>query len=369
VSLDLRFQWESLVAIIGGRSALDVPQLRLRSEREAEEFLDCYGFDYQRPAHRAELESFRQHALEFVQDGLLQDEPGLAVPDDVVGCRDVRQLLLWASGDRHDPRQRWTCALVRVMHTVAHSDSYFNQRFGSEIRTQVLGRFEKHLHQTERGLELGTDPAAIPLVTFEVKHAKSLRSVLMKLLHKPENVATDIFDRLGVRFVTRYRFDAIRVVRYLRQRNVVMFANVKPSRSRNTLIDLEWLREEFERLRDEPTLTDTDLLHLLREHVQHRPLLPGDTAFNQHSSIGYHAIQFTCRQLVRVPNPFRPAPEPDPEAPSDPDDLCFFYPFEVQVMDEESYEESRSGLAAHDIYKQRQREAVKQRVLGPLLDR
>ena len=111
------------------------------------------------------------------------------------------------------------------------------------------------------------------------------------------------------------------------------------------------------------------VLRLIREHVQHRPLLPGDTAFNQHSSIGYHALQFTCRQLIRVPNPFRPPPEGDPEAPSDPNELCFFYPFEVQIMDEESYEESRSGLAAHEIYKQRQRETVKQRVLGPLLDR
>ena len=42
---------------------------------------------------------------------------------------------------------------------------------------------------------------------------------------------------------------------------------------------------------------------------------------------------------------------------------------ESKILDEESYQRSRSGYAAHDLYKSRQREAVRQRVLGRLIRR
>ena len=96
--------------------------------------------------------------------------------------------------------------------------------------------------QDEKGLWRGQGERAIPLKNFEVKSHKSSHSIAIKLLHKAENVAADIFDRIGVRFITPTRLDCVRVIRYLRERNVIMFANVKPSRSRNTLIDLDRFR-------------------------------------------------------------------------------------------------------------------------------
>ncbi len=49
--------------------------------------------------------------------------------------------------------------------------------------------------------------------------------------------------------------------------------------------------------------------------------------------------------------------------------LCFYFPFEIQLMDRESYLKTREGLASHKEYKQRQREAVRKRVLPFLYKR
>ena len=41
----------------------------------------------------------------------------------------------------------------------------------------------------------------------------------MKLLHKPGSVAEELFDRVGLRFITHHRVDAIRVVHFLERTN------------------------------------------------------------------------------------------------------------------------------------------------------
>jgi len=186
-------------------------------------------------------------------------------------------------------------------------------------------------------------------------------SVAMKLLHKVENVAEDIFDRVGVRFITHERLDTLLVVKYLREHNVFMFANIKPSRSRNTLIDIGWLEDLMAGLDGEVeagSMTEDERMEVLREAVaSHAHLAEPSTSLNPYSAASYHAVQFTCRQMIRVPDDTGRC------------EIRFFFPFEVQILDEESYRRSRSGYAAHDLYKQRQRKAVRDRVLGRLSDR
>ena len=80
-------------------------------------------------------------------------------------------------------------------------------------------------------------PLRVNLVEFQAKPKKTRDSTLMKLLHKPESVAEEVFDRIGIRFVTQSRTDAVRVIHFLEQSNVIVAENIKPSRSRNTLVD------------------------------------------------------------------------------------------------------------------------------------
>lgn len=365
---DVTFPWDTLHSIIGGRSALDVPQLHLFSLEEAHNFLLAYGFDWTLPGDREIIEKARQEAIGFLEEELLDDEPDLCIPEHIRKERDVRKLMLWASQRPIGPQQRWCCALLRVMHTISHSQSYFNERFTNQIRTQILQRFEPHLHHEhkgDKGLYLGQHRDAIPLVRFEVKQAKTLRSVVMKLLHKAENVAADVFDRIGVRVVTWERFDALMAIRYLRSKHLIMFANIKPSRSRNTLIDLQQLQQDMSVLDEmvrEGIMPATHKLQALRQRVRDQNYPSSKTRdYNHHSAVDYHSIQFTCRQQIKVPEPYS-----DPHDPNRPT-IRFFFPYEVQILDQESYEISRSGLASHDEYKKRQRNTVKERVLGGLL--
>ncbi len=351
------FPWDVLRAIVDGRSAIDVPRLALRDHDEAAEFLSCYGFDLAQSGHRDEIAWIRRDAAEFIRDELL-DGIELEMPQSIAVEEDIESILLTASLENGDS-QRWACALLRVMHTLAHCHSYFNERYGDEIRRQIFARFEPHLKMTSEGLVLGEEPE-IDLLSFEVKPAKSRWSVALKLLHKVENVAADVFDRIGVRFVTRRRFDAALVVKYLREHNVMMFANIKPSRSRNTLLDIDWLNREIERLDGliaRGQLTAEQKLKILRTEVEDRdyPEPPAPSP-NPHSALTYHSIQFTCRQLIRIPGGRNDG------------DIRFFFPFEIQILDEESYRASREGLASHELYKERQKEAVRERVLGGLYE-
>lgn len=332
------FPFETLRAIVGGTSAIDVSGLQVQDLAAAEDFLECYGFRWDDPVERAELERLRVQALDFMEECLL--DPEERVPARVADEVDVRRLLLAVSEPRRPAP--WACGLLRVMHTLAHAQSDFSTHFADQIEAQVLGRFEGWIHRGDDGIFLGE----IPLESFEARARKELPSVVMKLLHKPENVAAAVFDRIGVRFVTRRRLDALLVVRFLRRHNVFMFANVKPSRSKNTLVDLARLEAVI------GEFSDTDALAAEVERWPF-PDADGDPS-NPYSSRAYHAIQFTARQRVRVTDAHGQT-------------FRFFFPFEIQVFDAASLQEAQRGYASHTEYKERQRQAARVRVLGEAL--
>lgn len=354
--------WETVLRTITGRSTIDAPRTDLRTLDHAEDYLAAYGFDWRTPQHRRELERLRLGAIALIEEELLA--PGALVHPSVRRQKDVRKLLVWASEPTGTARALWSCAMLRCIHALAHCHLYFNERYGAEIRHQILRRFEPHIHMSHAGLTLGRGASAIELESFQVRPTKTARSVALKLLYKAENVAVDVFDWVGVRFVTKERFDALLVVKYLREQHVISFANAKPTRNKNTLIDLDWLRGEAAELRElqrAGQLDDAQLVAALRRRARQRPYpAPPLPAHNPFSSMAYHAIQFTCRQLVRVAEPAGDL--------AGTQEIRFFFPFEIQVLDEASYRQSQAGLAAHAQYKERQREAVRQRVLGALLD-
>ena len=334
----------ALDPIVSGESAIDVPRLNVRSAEDADDFLRAYGFDPDSPAEATRLAELVAEAWAFLEVDLLADRPELT-PDPPVRALDAAGLILQASQPLDDDAQRWACAALRVAHVLAHAGSPFKERFGPEIEAQIVGRFQPHLLDGPAGLRLGAGEDAVPLVRFDLRTAKSRRSIARKLLVKAESVAADVFDRIGLRFVTRDRFDALRVVRYLRAHKVIMFANVKPSRSRNTLVDLQALGELME-----GAGAGEDLEAWRAATEQAGPPVADDDPDNPHTSGSYRSIQFTCRQLIRV------------------DDMQFFFPFEVQILDAPSFEQSRFGRASHAVYTARQREAALRRVAGALLD-
>ena len=384
-----------LDVLIGGVSFLDSKdgfKGSFRTEEAAEKFLDAYGFDLNDPIEKAELHGTLQEALRFIKTYFLKPgaEEGLSleVPKKINEISDIKDLLLLAGSETDSNLRNWACSILRVIHTISHIDRDMRTHYFSDIQTQILDRFYRYLQRDEDGqLFIGKsmeDPLRVDLVEFQVKPKKARDSTLMKLLHKPGSVAEELFDRVGVRFVTKSRLDSVRVIHFLEQMNIVVAANIKPSRSRNTLIDIKSFREllnfELPRLMNQE-VDESKLIQLLN-HVDHPREKIGDNPF---SSDHYRAIQFTCRQLIKIKNPLsdyiRELKKVTRGVALDPAIALaiekvdqkyiqrvtrFFYPYEIQVMDEVSHVENEKGRSAHTEYKRAQQKAAMIRVMGPL---
>lgn len=384
-----------LRVLIGGRSFLDSKEGfkgTFRNVHSAENYLGAYGFNLHDPIENAELQGSLQEAIRFIRTYFLKpgnpDGLGLEIPKKIIETKSIPELLLFASSETQPELRLWSCAILRVIHTLSHVDRDIRTHYFTDIQTQILDRFYRQLHRDEEGgLYLGRtldDPYRVDLVRFDVKPKKARDSILMKLLHKPESVAEELFDRVGVRFVTRTRTDAIRVIQYLEHANVVVSANIKPSRSRNTLVDVEG----FDRILREsvPDLKAGEISEAeLRSRLEACPHPEPNSVENPFSSEHYRAIQFTCRQLIKIRNPLSDhirelksaarGKTLDPDLASAIEKVDqkyiqrvarFFYPFEIQVMDEESHLENEKGRSAHGEYKKAQQRAALLRVMGAL---
>jgi uncharacterized protein (TIGR04562 family) len=398
------FRWDVFDIIIGGKSSIDSREgFSVANADDADRFLLSYGFDLSNPIESAEALGHFHEAVNFIRRYFIAPEnpEGLRIeiPRKILELTNVRDLFLFASynapGQQRDSSgmqlKNWSCSVLKVMHTIAHVDQDLRVGYFADIQKQILDRFYRLTHRDENGaLYFGHGPeddAKIPLMEFQTKPKKSRDSTLLKLLHKPENVAEDIFDRVGIRFVTTKAIDALRMVKYLKDQMVVMPPNIKPSRSRNTLIDLDSFRTELttalQRL-DAGEYSETQAQAAI-EAAARPPIVSPD---NPHTSEFYRSIQFTCRQLIKLRNPLyadlkelKAAAKKDMSCSEDISklvdkidlknlqrDVRFFYPYEIQVVDIQNHEQNERGRSAHSEYKKAQLQTAMRRVMGALAD-
>lgn len=398
------FHWDNLDVILGGKSLLDATYgLRgfpLNSREEASRFLSSYGFDYDNPIEQAEVLGNYREAIIFIRKTFLYPENPeglrLDIPKSILELQDIRDLLMMATINPEEKNMKkkrngdWACALLKVMHVIAHIDKDLRFVYFADVQKQILDRFYKYVHRT--GNEDGSlflagtkdDPMRVNLVSFETKPNKGRDSVLLKLLHKPENVADEIFDRVGIRLTTTTKLEAFRAVKYLKDHMIVMPANIKANRSRNTLVDVGLLKDDlnffFDKLK-QGEMTDSEFEERLEASVQS----PKVESENPHSSQYYRAIQFTCRQLIKLKNPLYKKVRDlknfakDQSLSKELEDkikaldlkylkqeIRFFYPYEVQIVDQASKLENEKGRSAHSEYKKSQIKSAMIRVLGDL---
>src|SRR5438552_3519654 len=117
--------------IIGGFSTIDVPRLDFNSLEEVGEFLKAYGYDLSQKEEEETIWKVFEQAVSILQKYIL--EPQDKIPDVLKSrqtIKDIRHLFLYASTRDHEknPMQLWSCAILRVMHCVAHveNDLFFN---------------------------------------------------------------------------------------------------------------------------------------------------------------------------------------------------------------------------------------------------
>jgi uncharacterized protein (TIGR04562 family) len=350
------FPWQALKVICEGTSIIDIPRLEVASEAEAHQFLASYGYDLFEPTHREQIWKFHEEACLFLEGTL-----GVKIPSSIRNRNEIgdfRNLLVAAStvsGLPQSKDQRHACALLRVMHVLSHIKNDLRLKYIAKVRKQTIGRFDAHVQvKNENGEEkfyLGFDTGKIPLVRFEKKEGKNRSRVLMKLLQKPASVAQEVYDHLGVRFVTRTRGEAILVIKYLLDHHLISVANVIGARCRNTLFSLADFQDHLKKTKS----MGEDFFEKLEAKLDF-PTTPFGVD-NPFSSPDYHALQFTCRPLIRIPVVKKGGVRAE---------VSFFFPLEIQILDEVSYAKSQTGDAMHSAYKEKQLEAVKGRIFGAL---
>lgn len=374
--------------ILGGESCIDLDQPRIQGLDEARDFALNYGYDVDIPHQRGHVVRVYEDALRFMERVIL-DGADIEVPGLFRELQNPLNLLVWASespganGYRSE-KAGWSCALLRVMHTLFHIDHNLILRFLKEIQQQVFERYDRFLVQKPDGTWALQGGFEVPLVAVERKENKDRDSILLKMLHKPENVAETIYDQIGIRLVAEDHLGVLLVMRFLLDHHVLMATNIKPSRSRNLMFDIAALHDWMKDL--PPVFQVQDLSPEARAEIceKLRVRAKGSEA-NPFTNQEYSAVQFTARTLVRLPSPAVGALEqvqayftrngtPQlgdrlhiPELIQEQEEFTFFFAHEVQVMEQAGFQNTQSGPASHTEYKQRQREAARRRVLRGIL--
>lgn len=358
------FDASILNSVVGGHSAIEIPKLNIHSLEAASSFILSYGFDITRPSDLEKLWYYHRRALVLMVEKL-----GFAEIDIPEQCRDrrtlgdIRQLLIYASHSEPDAKrlQQWSCAILRCMHVFVHAENDLFSSFSEEIQSQILSPFQaciRHDGTTHRAIltDGEEEPTAaqmpIELLGFEIKPFKTSSSTVIKLLAKPDALAMKIFDKLGVRFITQNLFDSFRVVRFLIQKNIISFPHIMPDQSSNNLYPVDLFMQVCDDLSHRLDVLDEKSIQAafdqkLLELGENVKFLRKENFF---SGADYRFIKFIARKLIHV----KPIPGQE--------EFSFFYPFEVQIMDQAAHAKILSGPSEHDAYKERQRFAARKRL-------
>lgn len=357
-----KFQFDSdtLHSVAGGRSAIEIPVLHIRTTGEADSFIASYGFDLQQSDAQDKLWYYHRRAMVLLTERL--GYPESQIPEvlrDRKSLQDLRNLLLFASDGSPENKtlQRWSCAILRCMHVYVHAESDLFSSFAHEIQAQVLGPLQESIVYDGstnlpilKGIDAQVDP--IHLKGFEIKPFKTSTSTVIKLLARPDALAMKVFDKLGVRFVTKNLFDSFQVIRFLVAESLISFPHIMPDQSSNTLYPVDLFLSICEEMlrRVGPPPGEDEILSIFETRLKEAG---EDAQFlrkpNEQSASNFQFIKFITRKLVQVEMPGKGS-------------FNFFYPFEVQIMDEKAYEAMQTGPLVHEAYKERQREAARHRL-------
>lgn len=353
------FDRSILHSVAGGKSALDIPRLNIRTIDAADAFIKSYGFDLSKSEINEKTWYFHRRAIVLLTEKMgykLED-----IPDEIKDPKkleDIRQLLLYASSTipQEKELQKWACAVLRCMHVFVHTENDLFSTFSEEIQSQILTPFHQviflngNTHSTV--LKSKIDPSkSVELLGFYEKPFKTSLSTVIKLLAKPEALAMRLLDKLGVRFVTKNLFDTFQVLRFLVEEDIMSFAHIMPDQSSNNLYPVDLFVEICEELRQRNTdISDEEINKLFEQRLEQSQ--DKDKLFrkeNKYTSDNYRFIKFITRKLIHIKVEGK-------------EQFSFFYPYEIQIMDKKAFETIQSGPAEHMAYKERQLEAAKKRI-------
>ncbi|MDH3729200.1 MAG: TIGR04552 family protein [Myxococcales bacterium] len=325
---------EGIRVLLRGGSVVDWHRLNFAVEAEARRFVAVQEVDLDDPKDRARVEQIKEAAIEYLRRHFDFPVPKPVAKKDLVG------LLMLASSKGH--RQICACAILKVMHIIHHLEAR-ELLFLLPVADEEIFHFvERKVYQV-MGSALAND---FPILEF-IGGRKNKDSLYTKLLSKPDVSASQIYDKVRFRIVTRSAEDIFPVLNFI-QRSLVPFNFVIPGQSTNTLLRFH------EYCRSEPTLEELVASLQLPLDVEDG-LSPIDNRFTAPS---YRVVHFVADVPVRVPQRVLEA------AASATANLgrIIFVQAEFQVIDRATDQINESGDASHENYKERQKLAVMHRL-------
>lgn len=325
---------EGIRVLLRGGSVVDWHRLNFDDEAEAEAFMRAQEIDPDDPGDRARVTQVKEAAIDYLRRHF--DFP---VPKPVAR-KDLPGLLMLASSRGH--RQICACAILKVMHIIHHLEARELLFLLPTADEEVFQWVEQKVYRV-MAAALAND---FPIIEF-IGGRKNKDSLYTKLLSKPEVSASQIYDKVRFRIVTRGSRDIFPVLNYV-QRSIVPFNFVIPGQSTNTLARFH------DYCRSEPALSK--LVPKLQLPLD---LEDGLSAIdNRFTAPSYRVVHFVADVPVRVPDDVLAA---GPEAIADLGHTIFVQT-EFQVLDRSTDETNEAGDASHQAYKERQKLAVMHRL-------
>jgi uncharacterized protein (TIGR04562 family) len=324
---ELNIPWRTLQTIIAGRSLIDTFELHIDNIDEAESFLRAYGLgndDY--------ADKLRQTALEYLETVLLKATQ-LQIPENIKHLR-LPELMVEASIGQIPSISEWSCLILKICHAVAHAQwTKDTDAYNAALR-KINARLKPFIIESSDGIWIGDDKCRIPVTEYRIKIEKKIFRIVTKLLLKEGNLSTEIYDHLGLRLVTNDISSAILLIKFLRSRNIIMYANLLPQKSKNSMAEfhqIEALFSEYSIPIEHPVKGRTERME------------PNNN--NPFSSKEFKMIKIVERILVTT-NSGRKT----------------FFPCELQILTRQTLESQDKQRLSHATYEKRQLEGVRKRL-------
>ena len=345
-----------LEVVLGARYTIDLPKMNIKDREEALQFIFTYGYDISDYKDSETLWRSHRTAIEVLEDEVLDiDESLPAAIRNREELQDFTSLLLAASQSEDEALQKYACAILRVMHIIIQLENDLFTSFKDDIKYQILRPIQEHIFKGEGDAVYLGENHEIELVKFSVKPLKQTKSGVIKLLAKDEVLAMTLLDRVGVRIITKTVYDIFKVVSYLIENNVISFPHTLGGTVKNLICPVEIYNDvlgsvDFSLNSEEG---EKKINELLNTKVKEWESQGGEfSTRNKFTSKDFKFLKFISRRFLKIDR----GPNKDP--------LNFFYPFEVQILDEKTHKENEGTQASHAAYKERQRRAARRRVLG-----
>ncbi len=346
-----------LGSILGEGQSVDFPRLFLQDREEALDFIHAYGYDLSKVKDLKRVWTYHRQAIEILESEILLPEEKIPLTlRNREDLGDITTLFLAASlsSSNVESQQKWACAILRVMHVLIHLDNDIFTSFADDIQYQILKPISQNIHKEDDGrMFLGQESDRIEIVAFEEKSFKQNHSAVVKLLARQDLIAMTLLDRVGIRFVTKNLVDIFRVIQFLIDKNLVSYPHVISSLSKNTICPTPVFMSALEN--SMLTGGKIDLGQLESRVADNLKKIESTSKdLNPFTSKDFKFLKFITRQFLKIDR----GPEKS--------EFNFFYPFEVQILDKETFDKNMTGAASHEEYKNRQRQAARLRVFGEL---